>query len=132
MREIQITPRGKRVKPLSTSRRPGYSIQFHPRRFNKPLVCQSGVHQFSTRFDERGVPMLVCSKCGAGIGKGLYEKTWTKGDIKKIAAIGERKPRTKRQIQEDALKRLRADQKARRKRMHSSIAKFVKRRMDLV
>jgi len=118
---------------LTGSRQPGYTIQRHPRIYNKPLSCQVGKHEFRTKFDQRGVPMLVCSKCGAGIGKGLYEKTWSKKDMERITKVGIRKKRTKKEIAMDALKRMEEDQDKRRKRMHRSIENIVKRRMsDLV
>jgi len=115
---------------LTGSVQPGYTIQRHPRVYNKPLSCQVGKHQFQTRFDQRGVPTLVCSKCGAGIGKGLYEKTWSKKDMRRIAEAGVRKKRTKKEIFEDARKRMEEDQNRRKERMYKSIEGIVRRRMS--
>jgi len=63
--------------------RPGYRIVQHPRKFSKPLRCQAGIHAFGTKVIQ-GVLHLVCKKCGAGIAEGLYDRTWTKGDMRKI------------------------------------------------
>jgi len=119
--------RGKKnILNLGTNR-PGYNIQFHPRAFSKPIQCQVGHHSLKPGV-VNGVPCLVCSKCGSYIGKGIYEKTMTKHDIKKQALGIQRrtKPRTKKEIIEELWEKQEED---RRERMNRSIAKFVKDRM---
>jgi len=82
--KIRKTRNRGKFQPLRTKVRPGYNIQFHPRAFNKPPRCQAGIHKFNDTVVLNGVPTLVCGGCGAQIGKGIYEKTWTQKDIKII------------------------------------------------
>ena len=116
-----------RKKILTGSYYPGYHIIRHPRAFNKPLSCQAGHHALKPGI-VNGIPCLVCSKCGSYIGKGVYEKTMTKQDLKKQAlGIQQRtKPRTRKEIIEELWEKQEED---RRERMNRSIAKFVKDRM---
>ena len=95
---IPFKPRHVLDKDLQMqTHRAGYDIQWHPRRFSKPLSCQGGKHgPFVTQLINR-IPHLVCKKCGAGIAEGLHDKTWSKNDIHKIKLIvgSNKQPRTK-------------------------------------
>lgn len=122
-----LSLRQKLKRRLRGNLQPGYSIQYHSRAFNKPLSCQVGHHQFVTKFTTQGVPYLICGKCGAGIAKGIYEKTWSKRDLERIGKIGVRKERTKKQIYLDALKKR---EEARQERINESIRRIVKKRME--
>jgi len=116
-----------RKKILTGSYYPGYHIIRHPRAFNKPLSCQAGHHQLRPGIIN-GIPCLICSKCGSSIGKGVYEGTMTKQDLKKQAlGVQQRsKPRTNREIIEGLWEKQEED---RRDRMNRSIEKFVRERM---
>lgn len=74
-------------KILRTGNYPGFTLINHPRRFNKPLSCQSGLHRGLVTRMISGVPSLYCTKCGGHIGQGIHDKTWSKQEIHKIAQI---------------------------------------------
>lgn len=80
--------------------RPGYIIRHHPRRFNKPLSCQMGVHKGLINKVIHGVLCLYCTKCGEHIAQGIHDKTWTKQEIRKIKLIQakEVQPKSKEQL----------------------------------
>jgi len=56
-------------------------IIYHPRYFNAPLSCQSGLHQWFTK-TLMNIPILKCKKCGRIVMKGSYEGTETKREIR--------------------------------------------------
>ena len=118
-------PRTRR-KILRRTKQPGYKIYRHPRIHNKPLRCQAGLHTLRTLMDQNGVPQLYCIKCGAIIGKGIYERTWTKQDIRRIKESQIRKPRTNRQIMEEIWERRQMNT---RERMNQSIKREVRERL---
>jgi hypothetical protein len=118
-------------------RRPGYSIDFHPRAMNKPINCQVGLHHLPfKKILLDGIPHLYCIKCGQSMAEGLVTGTWSKDDINRLTLIKQKKygnigRRTPKQIVEDAIKRrqLEVNKKQRRENMERSIAQFVKERM---
>jgi hypothetical protein len=73
----------------------GFQVIRHPRYFNKPLSCQSGIHKGLTTRIIGGVVSLYCTKCGATIGQGIHDKTWSKRDIHKIRQFKEEAKRSK-------------------------------------
>jgi len=111
---IPFKPRHVLDKDLqSKTKRTGYNIEWHPRRFSKPVACQRGNHgsNLETKLIN-GIPHLVCKKCGEGIGEGIYNNTWTKQDIHQIKRLTGKggEPRTKEQRMKDswdALQKLR-------------------------
>lgn len=80
--------------------RPGYVIQHHPRRFNKPISCKMGVHKGLTNKVIHGILSLYCTKCGEHIAQGIHDKTWTKEEIRKIKLIQAKsvQPKDKQQL----------------------------------
>lgn len=115
---------------------PGYRMVHHPRHFNKPGSCRSGLHGAGNLATVlmHGVPALMCKKCGEYIFQGLYGNTWSKKDMAKAAALSEKdqkKPRTKEEIMKQIWER---DQSKKRRKQHmeDSISKYVQERMDLV
>jgi len=125
----------KRPRFLTSTRRPGYDIDFHPRAFDKPLACQTGRHPALRRIiGPGGIPHLYCPKCGSSIGEGLHTGTWSKDDIDRLTKIKQglysaQKPRTKKEIMREAWEKHQASGSQRKERMEASIERFVKERM---
>jgi len=114
---------------LSTLRRsvqPGYRIIRHPRRFDKPLSCRSGLHGngLVTKF-MNGVPILWCKKCGEHIGKAIYERTATKRELME-SDQRRTKPRTKKEIMLEAWAKL---ERLRKHYTDSEIKRLMRRRL---
>jgi len=78
-----------------------FSLRFHPRRRYKPLSCQTGKHHWET-VNYRGIPMLVCRKCGAIVSKAIHEKTVGERDYRKLTKLGAYRPLTKEEMMEIA------------------------------
>ena len=69
------------IMDINSQPSPPPLIIYHPRKFNKPLSCQAGNHQWET--DVRmGIPYLVCKKCWATVAKGIYEGTETEREMR--------------------------------------------------
>lgn len=109
--------------------RPGYRIINHPRMHNKPVHCKRGVHGPFTTMNISGVPHLVCTKCGAGIGKGIYEGTWTKQDIHDMKKLLSVEKRTKEQTYEDSWNAL---EQLRKKFTDKEIRKMMNERLRIL
>jgi len=67
----------------------------HPRIHNKPLKCKAGLHgnNWETVLI-RGIPHLVCKKCGAMISKAVHEGQISETDHRKLTNVGKYKPQT--------------------------------------
>jgi len=94
--ERELRSRKYKNKILRDGVYPGFRLETHPRRFNKPLTCRSGLHKGLITKVINGIPSLYCTKCGEYIGQGIHDKTWSKQEIHKIKnALKTRdKPRT--------------------------------------
>jgi hypothetical protein len=128
----------KRPRFLTSPRRPGYDIEFHPRANNKPLDCQVGKHPILRRIiGPGGIPHLYCPKCGSSVAEGLHTGTWSKDDIQRLTKIKQGmysaekygKPKTKKELMEEAWRKHQENRSQRRERMGASIEKFVHDRM---
>ena len=120
-----------KIKPLRTTRRPGYRIQFHPRAFNPPLSCKMGLHKGLTTKIMDGIPSLYCSKCGQYLYKHIVEKTYSRRDLELIEKVKDAKikKKTRKEMLVDSWNKLEI---LRRKNSEASIRKFVKQRMAKV
>lgn len=125
----------KHPKFLTSTRRPGYDIDFHPRANDKPLLCQVGRHPKLRRIiGPGGIPHLYCPKCGSSMGEGLHTGTWSRDDIDRLTKIKQglysaQQPRSKKEIMKEAWERHQESTGKRKERMEASIEKFVHDRM---
>ena len=128
----------KRPRFLTSIKRPGYDIDFHPRAWNKPLDCQVGRHPILRKIiGPGGIPHLYCPKCGSSVPEGLHTGTWSKDDVNRLGKIKQGmysaqkygRPRTKEEIMRDAWVKFSESKGQRQERMAASIEKFVKERM---
>jgi hypothetical protein len=72
----------------------------HPRAFmNKPLKCQSGLHQWGNGI-LMGIPHLICKKCGDMVATGIYNHTETKREIRTRHITDEPEKTNKQMIEE--------------------------------
>jgi len=53
----------------------------HPRHFDPPPSCRSGLHHWETTV-LMNIPILKCKKCGRIVMRGSYEGTETKREIR--------------------------------------------------
>lgn len=118
-----------KIRPLTTSKRPGYNIQFHRRAFSPPLSCKMGVHKGLTTKMMDGIPSLYCTKCGQYLYKHIVEKTFSRRDLELIDKVKDEQIRkkTKKEMLEDSWKKLEI---LRKKNSDRSIRKFVRQRMN--
>jgi len=56
-------------------------LVFHPRKYNKPLACMAGKHQWTNKV-VMGVPFLYCKKCGAGAPRDSYHDVLTDKELR--------------------------------------------------
>ena len=118
----------KKLKPLTTTRRPGYRIVHHPRAFNPPIYCKSGIHKGLTTAIMDGIPSLYCTKCGQFLYKHIIEKTYSRRDFELIEKAKDEaiRKKTRKEMLEDSWRKLEI---LRKKNSDRSIRKFVKQRM---
>lgn len=88
------------------SRLPGYRIERHPRCYNKPLACQSGLHKHLEFRVINGMLCYYCRDCGGHIGQGIHDGTWSSNDMHRIKETLRdiQRPRTRKQCLEDSVK----------------------------
>ena len=117
-----------KIKPLTSTKRPGYSIVHHRRAFDPPLSCKMGAHKGLITKMMDGIPSLYCTKCGQYLYKHIVEKTYSRRDLEFIEKAKDEEVRIKsrKEMLEDSWKKLEA---LRKKNSDRSIRKFVKQRM---
>jgi len=120
-----------KIKPLTSTRRPGYSIVHHRRAFDPPLSCKMGTHKGLTTAMMDGIPSLYCTKCGQYLYKHIVEKTFSRRDLELIEKAKDEQIRkkTKKEIMEESWKKLEI---LRKKNSDRSIRKFVRQRMNSI
>lgn len=127
----------KRPSYTMQPKRPNYRLDYHPRAFSKPLGCRTGRHppgKMKRIIGPDTLPYYYCTACGAGVPQGLFDRTWSRSDMNKLAVADRQqllsgKKRTRKEIMEDAWRRHSQTEAQKRERMNQSIEQFVKDRM---
>jgi len=96
---------------------PPPKVIHHPRAFDKPLSCLAGKHRWVVKqwrwspWYYATVPILYCPRCGAFVFKDSYEGTETKRELRERFVPPREKPKTDKELVEEAFRVMNFDPK---------------------